>query len=220
MLKNDDPLLPKMWLLRGVCCVDAGELLAAKQAYHKSYDEYKSIEAAINLAQLYMTENNYDKAISILEEIYKLEDFKIPNTSIDPIQIESSMLKNLGDSYLHKADMEKQDLEKRLQFIQKAEEHYREYLSIRPNLQVINMLCRILRQTNRRDEAAMMTIKAINKFPGYFVGWSDIASYEYECGRLHTARIFFKEAIRLKPNFKEAKSNLINIERYLNARKS
>jgi len=206
-MAQDDPLLPKMWVLRGLACMDAGQMAAAKQSFLKSYDEWKHIEGAVSLAEVYMREKDYDKVIEVLTPVYELKEFPITNIPMDTIQAECMMLEKLGFAYHHKAEAEK-DREKIIEYIKKAETHYREYLSIRENLVIIDRLSKILRQTNRMDEAAFLTIRAVNKYTGYFSGWNNLGSYELQCKRFVTAKLFFQEALKLKPNLKEAKHNL------------
>jgi tetratricopeptide (TPR) repeat protein len=209
-LKHEDPLLAKMWMLRGLICMDAGEQLAAKQAFHKSYDEWKHIEAAINLAEIYLLEKNWNKVIEILDEVNNKYKGAYPfgTLSHDPVQIHSLLLEKLGAAYANKSQACKDNPEAFDQYIRKAEAYYKESMNIRPKLEITNILAQILRNTNRYDEAAFITIKAVNRWPGSYIGWYELAQYELLSNRKHTAKLFFREALRLKPSFKEAKHNL------------
>lgn len=211
-LKDTDPLLPKMWVLRGIACMDANQMLAAKQSFHKAYDEWKHIEGAVNLGEIYMREKNWDKVIEILTPIYDLKEFPITNIPMDTVQAECMMLEKLGMAYHHKAENTRDEKEI-VEFIRKAEHHYREYLSIRSKLLVVDRLSIILRQTNRMEEAAGLTVKAVNQFPGYWTGWFNLAQFELANKRANTARLFLEETLRLKPDNKEARHNLKMIKR-------
>ena len=102
-LKHEDALTPKMWVLRGVCCMDQKQYLAAKQSFHKAYDEWQNPEAAVNLAKLYAMEKNWKRVIEILNPIYELKQFQLGNIPFDPIQVECMMLESLGDAYYFQA---------------------------------------------------------------------------------------------------------------------
>jgi tetratricopeptide (TPR) repeat protein len=207
-LKNDDPLLPKMWVLRGVACMDAKQDAAAKQSFLKAYDEWKHPEAAVNLAELLMREKDYDKVLDVLKPIYELKEFKLSNIPMDVVQAECMMLQKMGEAYYQKAMMETGKPE----YVQKAEQHFREYLSIRQNLMVIDRLCQILRNTGRKDEAAFITRGAVNQFPGYHIGFGNLGAYEIDKKCFVTAKLFLRECLRLKPDQPEAKHNMEMIE--------
>lgn len=202
-LEGKDPLLQKLWTLRGIACMDAKQTLAAKQSLHKAWDEWRNIEAGVNLAEVYIREDNLDKALEILEEIYKLKEFPVTNIPMDVIQSECLMLEKMGDCYLKKWGKEKKP-----EHLKRAEQHYREHLTVRPKLTIVDRLCKILRDTGRFQEAATITHGAVNMWPGYFVGWSNLASYELQGKKYHTARVFLQECLRLKPDWQEAKYNL------------
>ena len=203
--EKTDVIVPKLWVLRGAACMDSGQLLAAKQAWHKAYDEWKHPEAAVALADIYKRDKNYDKAIEILTPIYEKKEFDVDNVPIDLITVELDMLRFLGDCWAAKGDMEGQNKQ---ECWQKAETHYRECMSVRPDLQAADRLCQILRRTNRMAEASLITIKMVNFHPNYFVGWNNLASDELMAQRYVSAKLFLQEAIKWKPDFKEALHNL------------
>jgi tetratricopeptide (TPR) repeat protein len=207
-LKKEDPLTPKMWVLRGVACMDAKQDLAAKQSFHKAYDEWQHPEAAVNLAELYLREKNYDKVLEILKPIYELKEFPLSNIPMDVVQAECMMLQKMGEAYYQKAMLKTGTPAD----VQKAEQHFREHLTVRQNLMVIDRLCQILRNTGRQDEAAFLTRNAVNKFRGYYIGWQNLGVYEIDKKCYGTAKLFLKECLRLKPGHPEAKHNLNMIE--------
>ena len=200
-LKMEDPLTSKLWVLRGLCCMNCGQLLAAKQSYHKAWDENKHFEAGLNLAEAYMQEKNIDKAIEILEEIYAKKELPIANIPYDFKAVEGLMLEKMGRCYEFKKDFKK------------AQQHYEECLSVSfQNLPVIDRLCNILRQSKRMDEATYITARAVNVFPTYAVGFFNLGQYELFSKRPNTARVFFQEAVKLNPKYKEAAHNLRVLE--------
>lgn len=214
LLKNEDPLMAKMWVMRGIICMDSNEHLAAKQSFHKAYDEWKQPEAAINLAEIYIIEKNWNKAIEILDGVLEKYKGAYPwaNLSYDPVQIHSLLLEKLGHAWANKSQGCKDNREAFDEYMRKAEHYYRACLDIRPKLEVLNLLIQILRNTNRLDEATFFAIKAINKWPGYFMGFYYAGEYEQMSGRNITAKIFYKECLKLKPRHKEALHNLRMLE--------
>lgn len=207
-MDNKDPLLPKMWVLRGVACMDAKQDLAAKQSFHKAYDEWKHPEAAVNLAELYLREKNHDKVLEVLNPIYALKEFQLSNIPMDVIQAECMMLQKMGEAYY-----QKHLIDGKMEHLQQAERLFREHLTVRDNLMVIDRLCQILRNTGRQDEAAFLTRNAVNKFQGYFIGFSNLGAYEIDKKCFVTAKLFLRECLRLKPGHPEALHNLKMIEK-------
>ncbi len=209
-LGDKDPLLAKMWMLRGMACMDAGAQLAAKQSFHKAYDEWQQPEAAINLSEIYLLEKNWNKAIEILDSVmdkYK-GAYPFSGLSHDPVHIHSLLLEKLGHAWANKSQECRNNREAFDGYVRKAEEYYKECLNIRPKLEVVNILCQILRNTGRMDESAHITIKAINRWPKYFKGWCELAEYELMAGRKQTALVFSREALRLSPANKEVRQNI------------
>jgi tetratricopeptide (TPR) repeat protein len=182
--------------------------LAAKQSFHKAYDEWKHPEAAVNLAELYLREKNYDKVLEVLKPIYELKEFQLSNIPMDVIQAECMMLQKMGEAYY-----QKHLVDGKMDNLQQAERLFREHLTVRDNLMVIDRLCQILRNTGRQDEAAFLTRNAVNKFRGYYIGWGNLGAYEIDKKCYHTAKLFLKECLRLKPGHPEAKHNLGMIEK-------
>jgi len=102
--------------------MDQKQYLAAKQSFHKAYDEWQNPEAAVNLAKLYAMEKNWKRVIEILNPIYELKQFQLGNIPFDPIQVECMMLESLGDAYYFQA-IEKEEpndrgIEKRRELVQ------------------------------------------------------------------------------------------------------
>lgn len=205
--KNDDPITPKMWMLRGAALVDLGQVLAAKQSLHKAFDEWRQPEAAVQLGSIYIDEKNYDRAIEVMETLHKKDGvYNVANTSIDPVQVDSILCQKLGDAYLAKANTDKS---KRIECAKKAEEYYRQSLNVKPNnVLAADRLCQILRNTNRVNEASFITVNLVNKFPSYWVGWFNLGQDELFSNRPETAKLFFRRALELKKDYKEARHNL------------
>jgi len=111
------------------------------------------------------------------------------------------------------------ELNERIEYIKMAEKFYREFLSVRMNLYVIDKLTNILRNTGRWDEASFWTIKACNLFPNYYAGWVNLGAYEIESKRFETAKMFLERALKIKPDYKEAQQNLRMIKEYELAKK-
>lgn len=214
LLKSEDPLMPKMWVMRGIICMDSNQNLAAKQSFHKAYDEWQQPEAAVNLAELYLLEQNYNKAIEILNGVLEKYEGAYPwsNLSYDPVQLHTLLLDKLGHAYANKSQGCKDNPEAFDEYMKKAEGYYRESLNIRPKLDILNILIQILRNTNRLDDATFFAVKAVNKWPGYFMGFYYLAEYEQLNNRFVTAKLFYKECLKLKPTHAEALHNLKVIE--------
>jgi len=215
LLKPEDPLTAKMYVLRGIVCLDANQHLAAKQAFHKAYDEWLQPEAAVNLAELYLKESNWNKAIEILDKVQAKYNGQYPMSglSYDPAQIETLLLEKLGHAYARKSQECKNNQEAFDENMRKAEQYYRACVNLRPKLEIVNILIQILKNTNRLDEATAMARKAVNKWPGFFGGWLLLADYEQISGMPETAKVFYKEVLRHKPGQKEALNNLRQLER-------
>lgn len=214
LLKPEDPLTAKMYVLRGIICMDAGQHLAAKQACHKAFDEWLQPEAGVNLAELYLREKNWNKAIEILDKIqdkYKGQ-YPMSGLSYDPVQIHVLLLEKLGTAWARKSQVCKDNPEAFDNAMRKAEESYGACVNIRPKVDVVNVLIQILKNTNRLDEATAMARKAVNKWPGYYAGWYNLGEYEQLNGMPETAKIFYKQVLRLKPGHKEALHNLKMLE--------
>lgn len=211
-LTKDDPLTPKMWMLRGIICLDAGQHLAAKQSLHKAHDEWQWPEATVNLAEMYMKENKWDKAIEILNVLYEKKTLTMTNISMNYREVEHLLIEKMADCYGHKGQEEK-DKVKKSEYMKKAEEFYRQRLNYGFHLLSVDRLCQILRNTNRMPEASFLTVKAVNKAPGYYVGWCNIGQDELFQGRQETAKVFFRECLRHKPDYEIAKHNLEMLEK-------
>jgi len=211
-LTKEDPLTPKMWMLRGIICLDAGQILAAKQSLHKAHDEWQWPEATINLGEMYMKENKWDKAIEILDILYQKTTLPMTNISMNYREVEHLLMEKLADCYGHKMQEEK-DPAKKGEYTKKAEGFYRQRLNYGFHLLSLDRLCQLLRNTNRMPEASFLTVKAVNKVPGYYVGWCNIGQDELFQGRPATAKVFFRECLRYKPDYEIAKHNLTMLER-------
>ena len=205
-LTKGDPLTPKLWALRGLCCTHAGQIAAAKQSFHKGWDEWKHPECAVNLSKIYNDEKNYDKVIEILDEAYKIKEFKMANIPFDIKDCETLMLYHLADAWLMKF-VGKKDMP--AEWIQKAEKYFVECLSVdKWYLPAMDKLSYIYRQTGRVEESTLISVAAVNKFPHYFHGWGNLGAYEIHLKRYETAKLFLEKALKVKPDYVEAKHNL------------
>lgn len=214
LLKPEDPLTAKMYVLRGIVCLDAGQQLAAKQSFHKAYDEWLQPEGAVNLAEIYLKEENWNKAIEILDKTQEKfqGNYPMSGLSYDPVQIHTLLLEKLGHAWERKSQEYKDKPEAFESAMRKAEQYYRACVNLRPKVEIVNILMQILRNTNRLDEATAMARKAVNKWPGYFMGWLVLADYELLHGVRETAKVFYRQVLRLKPGQKEALHNLQELE--------
>jgi len=212
--EHKDPITPKLWVLRGACCLGNGPVLSAKQSFHKAWDEWKNPEAAVQLGAIYLQEENFDKVIEILTEVYKLKEFKLAGIPIDVVQVECAMLEQLGDAYNLKFRKEN-----KLEFLRQAEVHYREFLSVRTSLKVMESLSTILRETGRIDEANFLDVQCVNKFPGSVSSWYNLAQTEMLAKRYVTARLFLMEAKKYSPEAKDINHNLNMINKIIGIKK-
>lgn len=222
-LKDEDPLTPKMWVLRGLACSEAHQVAAAKQSYHKAYDGFKHPEAAVLLADLYMQEKNWQRAIEILSPVYEMESVEITNIPYDRKGIEASMLSQLGDCYVALSNAIGDKPQKIVSPTTKKEsdvtpsmmafKFYSEALQVTPDdLVLLDKLCNVLFRAGRVDDAAFLTLKTINRFPGYANGYFNMGQYEMFHNRPVSAKLFWREAVRIRPNYPEAQHNLRALE--------
>ena len=206
-LTKEDPLTPKIWALRGFCCLSARQIEAAKQSFLKGWDEWKHPECAVNLAKIYNDEKKYDKTIEILDETYKIKEFKMANIPFDIRECETLMLYHLAEAWLMKYTDKKND--RPTEWIKKAEKYFVECISVdKWYLPAMDKLSYIYRQTGRVEESTMISVAAVNKFPHYFHGWGNLGAYEIQLKRYETAKLFLEKALKVKPDYIEAKHNL------------
>jgi tetratricopeptide (TPR) repeat protein len=214
LLTDKDPLMAKMWMLRGLVCMDAGEMAPAKQSFLKAHDEWKQPEATVNLSEILLKEGKYQQVIEILMPLYNLHGvYPIKGLSFDPVQLHYITLEKLGNAYAHiykdqSAKNPGGPSEEMLESLNKAEKYYREALTFKPRVNVAAALLQILYTTNRWDELAVMARGSVNMWPGFFYGWNYLGEYETLNKFYTTAIVFFREALKLKPDFKEAQHNL------------
>ena len=210
-LKEEDALYAKMYVLKGLCCMHEGQALAAKQAFHHVYAKDKNPEAAINLAEIYKREARWDKVIEILEGMFAREKdkgIKVKNMPVDLEEVEFLAHWKLGDAYAHKEDYSK------------AEKHYVNALLINDReLVIADRLVQILLRQGDESKAMYMSMKYVNLFPTYYVGWLNMGQYELRSKRLITAKLFFDTALLHKPDYKEALVNVRSINMILEGRR-
>lgn len=214
LLAQDDPLAPKMWILRASACLtyyektkDTASFLGAKQGFQKVWGEWQHPEAGVCLAELLMIEHDFDRSIGILDELYALEEVVVPSVPFDMEEVLIKTLRLLGDCWLIKKDFDK------------AEKYYRECLQQRPDqIEVGDRLCAVLRMNKKMDEAALITMRLVNKYPRYYQGFANMAQYEMLSKRYITARMFLREALAIKPDHKTSRHNLDMINKTLRSR--
>jgi len=213
--EKPDPLTDKMWILRGLCCQKNGQIMAAKQSFHKAYDETQSIGSAINLAELYYREEDYLKVVEMLAPIYAQDEVVINNMAVDIQELRILLVKKLADAWF---EISKES--KHQEDIQKAEQYYREFMS---NMNVNkrdlifldggDKLCQVLRNTGRLEESYIITINLVNNFPRYDVGWCNLGSFELIQKRYQTATLFLNKALSINPRLEDARHNLNMIKK-------
>ena len=215
-LKPEDPLLSKMWVLRGLACMINGQVAAAKQSFIKALIARPDHpEAKLNMGCILFDEGKIEEALAYLEEMWEKKQFNVgTNMAYNFQDIESILLKTLGDCYFkqNQAEIEKKkdaDPKRIGQLFQKSEEFYRLSLSINPrNLEVADRLVQILRNTKRLQEANLLTVGIVNVFPGYFTGWFNLAQTELFEKRYETARVFLEKTLEIKPGYEPAMHNM------------
>ncbi len=213
-LKPQDPITSKLRTLRGLCCMklfdktkDIRLREAARADFLTSIAQRKGPEAAVNLAEILMQEEKWDDTIKLLEE--NLQDEQKPqNMPFDYKNIYLLMLFKLGDCYSHQQDWPK------------AENYFKQFMGINSdNLEVADRLAQVLRNMNKWDEAELLTVKAVNRWPSYFVGWLNLGCFEIANKRYITAEVFLQQALRIKPDFQEALVNLRNIQKMMRGKR-
>lgn len=214
-LKPEDPILPKLRTLRGLCCMnlydktkDGRYKMAAESDFMVSYGIDKNVEAAVNIAEAYMIDKKWDEVISLLEPLmtnYMDVHSKNTNMPFDYKNIYLLMLRKLGDCYAIKEDWVS------------ADKYYREFISIQPmNLEVVDRICQVWRNSGKWGEANSMTAKAVNIWPTYYAGWGNLGAFEIEQKRYITAELFLRKAISIKPDYMEARHNLLMLQKMRN----
>lgn len=194
----DDPLLSKMWILRGICCQTCGQTAAAKQSFARAYDNTKSPESAVNLAEIYLQEKNYTGVIVILEPLLKKETIEITNTAIDVAEIRKLVLLKLGEA---SARLGKEHWTR-------AMACFEEYLTIDGNNAYISdLLAQIYMKTGNTKACAQLTVQLVNRWPKYANGWSNLAAFEMVGKRWQTAKLFLEKALWADPKHPEARIN-------------
>lgn len=221
VLTKEDALTPKMWVLRGGACYlywrmeqIPWALAGAKQSFLKAWDEWRHPEAAISLAEILMIEKDYDKTIEVLNSLLEIGQFKIANVPIDMEEVEVKMFQMLGDCWMEKAGQIPEANQKELlEAVKKAEEFYCKCLYInKNNLYVADKLIKLMHSQGRFDQAAFLTVKLINQYPQYNIGWINMAQYELMNKRYRTAEVFLRIAVRKNPQMKEVRHNLAMVE--------
>lgn len=223
-----DPIVPKMWILRGACALDCGQVMAAQTNFMKAWEGWKHPEAGIMLGECDVRNGAYDKAIKILEEIYETKEFKVCNIPIDMETIELSLLRKLGEAYekkaasilaLKKADPKLYNEEAYKLYqgcIDKAEKYFSEFLSIDARDEfVCDRMAEIYRIKGQLNDANAITVSMVNMFRNYWIGWKNLGAFELMNKRYRTAEVFYREAMVRNPNDKEVKHNLKMIKNIL-----
>lgn len=221
-----DPLIPKMWILRGACALTCDQVDAARTNFAKAWHGWKHPEAAVMLGECHLRQQNYDKAIEVLEEVKKMKEFEVCNVPIDMNTIGLVMLSKLGFSYYWKAQsiialkksapkMYNEDAYKLVEeCLDKAEDNFEEFLAQNTSdMTLADKLAEVYRMRGKTNEANAITISMVNIFPSYAVGWKNLAIFEMINKRYKSAEVFFERALKIDPKDKETKHNLTTIKR-------
>jgi len=227
-----DPLVPKMWVLRGVCALDCHQLEAARTNFAKAWNGWKHPEAGVMLAECHIRKQEWDKAIELLEEMDKTKEFVVCNIPIDMETIDLSIIYKLGFSNDRKAEsiyslkkinpkMYTEEAHKIFQeCLDKAQAQYERYLSLVPKNKFIgDRLVSIYRDKGKLNDANFLTVSLVNLYPDYAVGWKNLAMFELMNKRYITSKVFFEQALKLNPKDKDSKHNL-KMLRSIHANKS
>lgn len=215
-MKPEDPLLSKMWVLRGLACMVNGQKDAAKQSFIKALIARPDHpEAKLNMGCILFDEGKIEEALVYLEEMWEKKQFNVgTNMAFNFTDIESILFRTLGDCYFKQVQAEiekKQDADpKRIgELFKKSEEFYRRSLQINPKqLVVADRLVQILRNTKRMGEANLITVGIVNAYPGYYAGWFNLGQTELLEKRFETARVFLEKCLEVNPKHQEAIHNL------------
>lgn len=216
-----DPLIPKMWILRGACALDCDQVDAARTNFSQAWHKWKHPEAAVMLGECHIRQQNWDKAIEILEEVNMIETFQVCNVPIDMETIEKELVRKLGLSYLNKAKgimglkkaapaMYNEEAYKLAQdCLNKAETNFMKYMALQPNdLHAGDMLADIFRGRGKVNDSNAVTVSLVNMFPNYAVGWKNLGVFELKSKRYRTAEVFFQKALQIDPKDEDSKHNL------------
>src|SRR3990167_4920513 len=216
-----DPLIPKMWILRGTCALDCGQVDAARTNFAKAWHGWNHPEAAIMLGECHMKNQDWDKAIDILEEVRKKDMFEVCNVPIDMRTIDLVMLSKLGWAYYNKAEsikvlkkasknMYNEQAQKLvIECIDNCQKCFEEYLTIEPmDLGVGDKLAYIYRMKNQSNSANAITVSLVNMYPNYAVGWKNLGTFEAISKRYRTAEVFYEKALKINPKDVEVQHNL------------
>lgn len=235
-LKDTDPLTPKMWVLRGLCCMYCKQFEAAEQSFKKALSISEHPEASVNLAEIYMMRNEWNKTIELLTKLYEKGVVKIANIPFDVDRIKKIMVGRLGRCHdlrideikgLMKTMGKKMEDETEEQYKAKndtlnhnlkesyrlAEKYYTETLALDPaQKDIADRLVFILHAIGNHNHANFVTVNMVNMFPDYAIGWLNLAMFEVTNKRYHTALVFLREAIRIDPKNPDIRHNLKNVE--------
>ena len=215
-LKPEDPLLSKMWVLRGLGCMLNGQKAAAKQSFIKALIARPDHpEAKLNLGCILVDEGKIEEALVYLEEMWDKKQFNVgTNMAFNFHDIEAILLRTLGDCYFKQNQVEiekkeKADPKRIAELFQKSEQFYRMALQMNPRqVAVADRLVQILRNTKRFQEANFLTVGIVNVFPGYFNGWFNLAQTELFEKRYETARLFLEKCLEINPKYEPALHNM------------
>lgn len=240
---DEDPLTAKMWVLRGLCCMYCNQFDAAKQSFKKALSISDHPEAAINLSEIYMMRQNWEKAIEILTKIYEIDEVRIANLPIDMKEIQKILLSRLGrchDNRIQDLQKIENTVKKRMEddtddgykkrvenfdknmmkSLEMSEKCYAESLSLEPNqLQIGDRLAFIMAMKGKINQANYVYCSLVNIFPDYAVGWLNLAMTEIRNQRYQTGLLFLTKAYSIDRKNPDIKHNLINCQKAINAGK-
>lgn len=199
-LKVEDPLWPKMVFLKGRVYHEIEEFDEAKRWYSVGIREKNYIESHLGMAEVLVTQKNYEAAIGHLDIIQKIgmdTGINISSVPMNLRELEEATFYNLGVCHFN------------LEHYKAAKEALQKCVLLnRERLLAIDLLCECLKREGNYGLAFNISLQAINNMPGYVNGWASIGAFELLNKRQVTARVFLREALRLNPKHRVAKKNM------------
>lgn len=166
----------------------AGDLSSARKIYQALLVDDSSNSQVLNLLGLLHAQlEEYDLAILYFQEALSQENSAL-------------YANNLGNAFKAFGDK------------QKAEEHYRLALSIKPDYsEAHNNLANLLMQKHQLNEALQHYYQAVRLQPDYIVAHHNLGLLFMKLGNLDAARTQFLNVLKLHPNSINAHYHLANI---------